>query len=86
VGILVTGCLLGSGYAAESQASDTTSPDDWPYVNHDNYGTRYNSLDSINPGSAKRLKRACTYTFPDKEPSQTAPIAIAGVLYASTGH
>jgi alcohol dehydrogenase (cytochrome c) len=62
------------------------SSEDWPYVNHDTYGTRYSPLKEITPTNAKKLHKVCAYTFPDKEPSQTAPIVIASVIYASTAH
>jgi len=64
---------------------DVTSGD-WPEVNHDKLGTRYSPLASINTSNAKNLKMVCEYKFPDKEPSQSAPIAIGGVIYASSGH
>jgi len=57
---------------------------DWPEVNQDKLGTRYSPLASINTSNAKNLKKVCAYTFPDKEPSQSAPIAIGGVIYPST--
>ena len=57
---------------------------DWPEVNHDKPGTRYSPLALINTHNAKNLKKVCEYKFPDKEPSQSAPIAIGGVIYAST--
>ena len=59
---------------------------DWSEVNHDKFGTRYSPLALINTSNAKNLKKACEYNFPDKEPSQTGPIAIGGVVYASTAH
>jgi alcohol dehydrogenase (cytochrome c) len=33
-----------------------------------------------------QLIKACGYTFPDKEPSQTAPIVSAGIMYLTTAH
>jgi alcohol dehydrogenase (cytochrome c) len=57
---------------------------DWPEVNHDKLGTRYSPLALINTSNAKDLRKVCEYKFPDKEPSQVAPIAIGGVIYAST--
>lgn len=70
---------------ATAFADDVTSGD-WPEVNHDKLGTRYSPLASINASNAKDLKKVCEYRFPIKEPAQTAPIAIGGVVYASTGH
>ena len=68
-----------------AKQADVTSGD-WSEVNHDKFGTRYSPLALINTSNAKNLKKACEYKFPDKEPSQTAPIAIGGVVYASTAH
>jgi alcohol dehydrogenase (cytochrome c) len=62
------------------------SSGDWAYANHDTYGTRYSPLKAIDTANAGTLRRVCDYAFPDKEPSQTAPIVVAGVLYASTAH
>jgi len=70
---------------AKAFPAEVTSGD-WSEVNHDKLGTRYSPLASINTSNAKNLKKACEYKFSNKEPSQTAPIAIGGVVYASTGH
>ena len=80
--LAATLALLGN---AKAFPADATSGD-WPEVNHDKLGTRYSPLALINTSNAKNLKKACEYKFPNKEPSQTAPIAIGGVVYASTGH
>lgn len=78
--------LAGSlALLCNAKQAEVTSGD-WSEVNHDKLGTRYSSLASINTSNAKNLKKACEYKFPDKEPSQTAPIAIGGVVYASTAH
>lgn len=81
--------VLASSLALLSNAkafpADVTSGD-WSEVNHDKLGTRYSPLALINASNVKNLKKACEYKFPDKEPSQTAPIAIGGVIYASTAH
>ena len=53
-------------------------------MNYDKLGTRYSPLALINTSNAKNLKKVCEYKFPDKEPSQAAPIAIGVVIYAST--
>jgi alcohol dehydrogenase (cytochrome c) len=58
----------------------------WLYVDHDYHGTRYSPLDQINAGNVQGLARVCSYTFPEKEPSQTAPLAYAGIVYATTAH
>jgi glucose dehydrogenase len=55
-------------------------------VDHDYRGQRYTPLDQITAKNAADLAPVCSYTFPDKEPSQTAPIAYDGILYATTAH
>ena len=78
--------LQGHTEAAQAPAADRTVIADWPYVNHDTYGTRYSALSAINTTNAGKLHRVCSYAFPEKEPSQTAPVVISGVIYASTAH
>jgi alcohol dehydrogenase (cytochrome c) len=63
-------------------ASD--SGGDWVYVDHDVAGTRYSHLKQITTKNVSQLVKACAYTFPDKEPSQTAPIVSAGRMYLTT--
>lgn len=59
---------------------------DWLYVDHDVDGTRYSPLNQITLQNVQHLARVCSYSFPDKEPSQTAPIVAAGVMYLTTAH
>jgi alcohol dehydrogenase (cytochrome c) len=59
---------------------------DWIYVDHDLAGTRYSHLKQITTKNVSRLVKACSYSFPDKEPSQTAPIVSAGTIYLTTAH
>src|SRR5208337_1227409 len=59
---------------------------DWLYADHDYYGRRYSVLKEIETTNAKLLTQVCQYTFPEQEPSQTAPIAYRGLLYATTAH
>jgi alcohol dehydrogenase (cytochrome c) len=58
----------------------------WLYVDHDYHGTRYTPIDKINRGNVGKLAPVCRYTFPDQEPSQTAPVVFNGVVYATTAH
>src|SRR5271154_6898027 len=65
---------------ASPQGIATDSSDgDWLYVDHDLAGTRYSHLKQITTKNVSQLVKACAYTFPDKEPSQTAPIVSAGI-------
>ena len=66
-------------------AGDSISGD-WVYVDHDLGGTRHSPLKQITTENVSRLVKACTYSFPDKEPSQTAPIVSAGRMYLTTAH
>jgi alcohol dehydrogenase (cytochrome c) len=59
---------------------------DWVYVDHDLAGTRYSQLKQITTKNVSQLVKACAYTFPDKEPSQTAPIVSRGRMYLTTSH
>jgi alcohol dehydrogenase (cytochrome c) len=59
---------------------------DWVYVDHDLAGTRYSHLKEITTNNVSQLVKACAYSFPDKEPSQTAPIVSAGRMYLTTAH
>ena len=69
----------------ESAATDS-SGSDWVYVDHDLAGTRHSPLKQITTENVSRLVKACAYSFPDKEPSQTAPIVSAGSMYLTTAH
>jgi alcohol dehydrogenase (cytochrome c) len=89
MGILF-GCLLTFGASpvlasAKDSASDSNGGD-WVYVDHDLAGTRYSPLQQINTKNVSQLVKACAYSFPDKEPSQTAPIVSAGRMYLTTAH
>src|SRR5260370_13338472 len=59
---------------------------DWLYADHDLAGTRYSHLKQITTKNVSRLAKVCAYSFPDKEPSQTAPIVSAGIIYLTTAH
>ena len=58
----------------------------WIFVDHDYHGQRYAPLAQITAQNAQNLMPACSYHFPEKEPSQTAPIVYGGTLYATTAH
>ena len=66
------------GIAADSSGGD------WVYVDHDLGGTRYSPLKQITTKNVSRLVKACSYSFPEKGPSQTAPIVSAGRMYLTT--
>ncbi len=68
------------GVAADSSSGD------WVYVDHDLAGTRYSPLTQITTKNVSQLVKSCAYSFPDKEPSQTAPIVAAGKMYLTTAH
>jgi alcohol dehydrogenase (cytochrome c) len=58
----------------------------WLYVDHDYHGTRFSGLSEINVANVGKLEAICSHTFPDKEPSQTAPLVYGGIIYATTAH
>jgi alcohol dehydrogenase (cytochrome c) len=75
--------------AGPTQAELNNSINDganWPYVDHDYRGQRYTPLAQITANNAANLAEVCRYTFPEKEPAQTAPIVYDGILYATTAH
>ena len=71
---------------ASPQGIASDSGGDWVYVDHDLAGTRYSQLKQITTKNVSQLVKACEYSFPDKEPSQTAPIVSAGRMYLTTAH
>ena len=75
-----TSHVLGS---PKEMVSDSDSGD-WVYVDHDLGGTRYSHLKEITTKNVSQLAKVCAYSFPDKEPSQTAPIVSAGRMYLTT--
>jgi alcohol dehydrogenase (cytochrome c) len=91
---ILLGCMFASlpGMAqspgpAQKELNDALNDStNWVYVDHDYHGTRYTALDEINTTNVKQLAHVCSHTFPEKEPSQTAPIVYAGVIYATTAH
>src|SRR5579871_1418226 len=73
---------FGGRALAASPADDT----DWTYADHDLNGTRYSPLKQITAGNVKQLAKICSYTFPEKVPSESEPIVSAGVIYATSDH
>jgi alcohol dehydrogenase (cytochrome c) len=59
---------------------------DWIHPDHDLNGTRYSPLIQITPGNVKQLTKVCSYTFPEKVPSESEPIVSAGIIYATSDH
>jgi alcohol dehydrogenase (cytochrome c) len=72
--------------ASPKGAAGDSSGGDWVYVDRDLAGTRYSPLKQITTENVSQLVKACAYSFPDKEPSQTAPIVSAGRMYLTTAH
>jgi alcohol dehydrogenase (cytochrome c) len=87
--VFVTALLFGSMIGRHRAPFDSSAADtdaDWTYVDHDFAGTRYSPLDQITPQNVSRLAKVCSYTFPEKVPSESAPIVSAGVLYLTSEH
>jgi alcohol dehydrogenase (cytochrome c) len=76
-------CLGRRSVAASPAPADDG---DWSYADHDFNGTRYSPLNQITTGNVKQLAKVCSYTFPEKVPSESTPIVSAGVLYATSDH
>jgi alcohol dehydrogenase (cytochrome c) len=87
---IVVALVFGSihGFGGTSFVSKAAGADDgdWTYADHDISGTRYSSLDQITPQNVNQLAKVCSYTFPEAVPSETAPLALGGVLYATSDH
>src|SRR6202166_4967112 len=86
--LVAVAVVLGGSYAIASRRGAVNKPDegDWLYVDHDLAGTRYSHLKQITTDNVSQVAKVCTYSFPDKEPSQTAPIVSAGIMYLTTAH
>src|ERR1700689_4756103 len=87
VAILVAPAFgLGASQVVASTRGTATdsSGGDWLYVDHDLAGTRHSALKQITTENVSKLVKACAYSFPDKEPSQTAPIVSSGRMYLTT--
>ena len=80
------GALIYFGGRALAAAPAPADEGDWTYVDHDFNGTRYSPLTQITPGNAKQLAKVCSYTFPEKVPSESAPLVAGGVMYATSDH
>src|SRR6266481_5450373 len=80
--------VAGVSYAIASRQGLVSKPDgsDWLYVDRDLAGTRYSHLKQITTKNVSQMAKVCAYSFPDKEPSQTAPIVSAGIMYLTTAH
>jgi alcohol dehydrogenase (cytochrome c) len=72
--------------ASPKSAGGDSSGGDWVYVDHDLAGTRHSPLKQITTKNVSQLVKSCAYSFPAKEPSQTAPIVSAGRMYLTTAH
>jgi alcohol dehydrogenase (cytochrome c) len=72
--------------ASSQDLASKLNDGDWGYVDHDLAGTRYSPLKQITAKNVSQLVKVCAYSFPDKEPSQTAPIVSAGRMYVTTAH
>ena len=87
---MLAACVLVFGaprvQAAPQGIAGDSGAGDWIYVDHDLAGTRNSHLKEITTSNVSQLVKACAYTFPDKEPSQTAPIVSAGRIYVTTAH
>src|SRR6266550_3131964 len=89
VGILVALSIpYIRGFGGSSLVMNVAAADDgdWTYADHDISGTRYSALSQITPQNVNQLAKVCSYTFPEQVPSETAPLASGGILYATSDH
>ena len=78
--------LLALPFAVFARKSSQGDNGDWAYVDHDIRGTHYSPLHQITPRNVIHLVKGCAYAFPESVPSESSPIVVAGVLYATTDH
>jgi|SRR5579859_3300699 len=76
--LAATVLAVSTSHVLASPPTSESSDGDWRYVDHDVAGTRYSHLREITTKNVSQIVKACSYLFPDKEPSQTAPIVSAG--------
>jgi len=68
-------------------ATAQSSPDrDWPSVDHDLARTRFTPLKQITAQNVAQVGQAGSYSFPEKEPAQTAPIVVSGAMCLTAAH
>ena len=85
------GALLLSGILASTVLAQTGAPDgEWPAWGGDDGSTRYSALSGINASNVDRLEIAWRWKMDNFGPapegrSQTVPVMIDGVLYATAG-
>ena len=84
--VLTAGAALASGPTTAELDDAAHDSANWAYVDHDYSGHRYTPLAQITATNAANLTPVCTYSFPLKEPAQTAPVVYAGILYATSAH
>jgi len=70
--LLATGATHAAGPTQAELNNAANDSANWPYVDHDYRGQRYTPLDQITAKNAADLAQVCSYTFPDKEPSQNS--------------
>jgi alcohol dehydrogenase (cytochrome c) len=83
---ILFGTIRGFGGITLAASPAQADNGDWVYADHDFNGTRYSPLTQIAPGNVKQLAKVCSYTIPEKVPSESAPIVSAGVMYVTSDH
>jgi alcohol dehydrogenase (cytochrome c) len=83
---LLSGSFQGRGGSSPVANAASADDGDWTYADHDIGGTRYSPLNQITLQNVNQLAKVCSYTFPESVPSETAPLASGGILYATSDH
>ena len=83
---ILVACWCALLLIGRSAFSAPAADGNWSYVEHDLSGTRYSPLTQITEKNVAQLAKVCSYTFPEKVPSESAPIVSAGVIYLTTLH
>src|SRR5579864_9460065 len=80
------GTIRGFGGVTLAATPPQADKGDWTYADHDFNGTRYSPLTQVTPANVKQLAKVCSYTIPEKVPSESTPIVSAGVMYVTSDH
>ena len=78
--LIVTAFSQAQGPSQKELNNAAKDGANWLYVDHDYLGARYSPLSDINSKNVARLDQVCSHTFPEKSPSQTAPLVYGGTI------
>src|ERR1700676_4377820 len=83
---LLSGSFQGRGGSSPVVNAASADDGDWTYADHDIGGTRYCPLTQISLQNVNQLAKVWSSPFSESVPSETAPLASGGILYATSDH